>query len=187
MAALLLAAPSAYADGYIAPSIGVNFGGDAGSTLLDAAENSSKLTYGVAAGWMFKGIFGLEEDFSYGPSFFGHGGDVNDTRVITVMTNLIIGIPVGGQHGLGIRPYGTIGLGLINRDVEGSAVSPAFSANDFGYDLGAGVMGYFADHIGVRGGVQYFRNFEHTGSNVIGLDAGQFNFFRGTFGVLFRF
>jgi hypothetical protein len=71
--------------------------------------------------------------------------------------------------------------------VDSSLSLTDFSANDFGYDVGAGVMGYFANHVGVRAGVQYFRNFERTGENVIGLDAGQFNFFRGSIGVLFRF
>jgi hypothetical protein len=71
--------------------------------------------------------------------------------------------------------------------VDSSVPATDFSANDFGYDVGGGLMGYFADHVGMRAGVQYFRNFERTGSNVIGLDAGQFNFFRGSIGVLFRF
>ncbi|MEP7308088.1 MAG: hypothetical protein ABJA98_21510 [Acidobacteriota bacterium] len=58
---------------------------------------------------------------------------------------------------------------------------------NFGYDVGAGVMGYFANHVGLRAGVQYFRNFERTGGNLLGLDAGEFNFYRGCVGVLFRF
>jgi len=190
-AGLLFVAAPADADGFIVPSVGVNFGGDSGATLIDATQNStqnsSRVSYGVAAGMMTNGIFGFEEDFAWAPNFFGDGGGINETRVMTLMTNVLIGIPVGGQQGPGIRPYAAAGLGLIHRRVDSSVSLTDFSANDFGYDLGAGVMGYFANHVGMRAGVQYFRNFEHTGSNVIGLDAGQFNFFRGSVGVLFRF
>jgi opacity protein-like surface antigen len=184
---LLLLTPPVYADGFVAPTIGVNFGGDAGATLIDATQDNSKASYGVVGGFMTDGVFGMEEDFAYGPSFFGKGGPINSSRVATLMTNLLIGIPVGGQHGPGIRPFASIGVGLINRNVDSTVPSASFSSNDFGYDVGAGVMGYFADHIGLRAGVQYFRNFQRTGSNIIGLDAGEFNFFRGSFGVLFRF
>jgi len=184
---LLLAISPAYADGFVVPNIGVNFGGDASATLIDATQDSSKVSYGVVAGFMSDGIFGVEEDFAYAPNFFGKGGSINSDRTLTLMTNLLIGIPIGGQHGAGVRPYASVGLGLINRNVDSFVPSTNFSANNLGYDLGAGVMGYFANHVGIRAGVQYFRNFERTGANIIGLDAGEFNFFRGSVGVLFRF
>lgn len=136
---------------------------------------------------MFNGVIGVEEDFAYAPNFFGNGGGINSSRALTLMTNVIVGIPVGGQTGGGIRPYASAGLGLINRNVDTSLGLASFSSNDFGYDLGAGVMGYFGDHIGMRAGAQYFRNFDCTSSNVIGLEGGNFNFFRAAFGVLVRF
>ena len=185
--AFLLVTAPVYADGFIVPSIGVNFGGDAGSTLVGATEDSSKVTYGVAAGYMGKGIFGVEEDFSYSPSFFGKGGPIATTRVFTLMTNVIVGIPIGGQTGSGVRPYVSGGLGLINRNVETGLTLPSFSSNQVGYDLGGGVMGYFADHIGLRGDIRYFRNIERTDANVVGIEQGHFNFARASVGVLFRF
>jgi hypothetical protein len=48
-------------------------------------------------------------------------------------------------------------------------------------------MGYFADHFGLRGDVRYFRNFENTETNVVGLDVGNFAFYRASIGALFRF
>ena len=184
---VLLAAAPAYADGFIVPSLGANFGGDAGSTLVGAVDDSSKATYGVAAGWMGNGIVGIEEDFSYSPSFYGKGGSIVSTRVFTLMTNVIVGIPIGGQRGGGVRPYVTGGLGLINRNVETGFSLPAFSSNQVGYDVGAGVMGYFSSHVGLRGEIRYFRNIETTDDNVVGVQQGHFNFARGSIGVLFRF
>src|SRR5262245_56522220 len=106
----LLAAPvSAHADGFISPTVGVNFGGQAGGTLRTAVtgvpNEGDKISWGVAAGWMGAGIIGVEEDFSYSPKFFGSGGNIDTSRAVTLMTNVIIGIPVGGQSGGGIRPY----------------------------------------------------------------------------------
>ena len=53
----LLAVPVvAHADGFISPNVGVNFGGQAGGTLRNAvnvaADEGSKINWGVAAGWM---------------------------------------------------------------------------------------------------------------------------------------
>jgi opacity protein-like surface antigen len=180
----------ARADGFIAPMIGVNVGADANHTLVGAADEAKKLTYGVAGGYMSKGIFGVEENFAYSPSFYGSGGGF-DTKVITLMTNLIVGVPVGGTRGAGIRPFGTIGVGLVSQRVTNSNSNSLnlgeVSSNDFGYDIGAGVMGYFNNRVGLRGGVQYFRNFRRTDDNKIGLGTGEFNFFRVNVGVLFRF
>jgi len=183
----LLATASAYADGYVAPSIGVNFGGDAGRTLIGNVDDSSKISYGVAAGYMGKGIFGVEEDFSYSPNFYGKGGNIVATRVFTLMTNVILGIPIGGQTGGGIRPYVSGGLGLINRNVETGLSLPSFSSNQVAYDVGAGLMGYFSDHFGMRGDVRYFRNLESTDNNTLGVSLGHFSFARASVGVLFRF
>ena len=184
----VLAAPfPARADGFISPNIGVNFGGQAGGTLVNAVNDSNKISWGVAAGWMGAGVIGLEEDFAHSPNFFGSGGNIDSSRVITLMTNVIVGAPIGGQQGGGIRPYGAIGVGWINQNVKTVNGIGNFSENDFGWDVGVGVMGYFADHIGLRADYRYFRNFQQTGVNVIGLQSGHFNFNRASVGVLFRF
>ena len=113
---LLLSATPAHADGFISPSVGVNFGGSAGGTLRSstttAANQGSKINWGVAAGWMGKGVIGVEEDFQWSPDFFGHGGSVDSSRVVTVMTNLIVGAPIGGQRGPGIRPFASVVLNV---------------------------------------------------------------------------
>jgi opacity protein-like surface antigen len=185
---LLLSAAPARADGFVSPSVGVDFGGNAGSTLRGAVNNSNKLNVGAAVGWMSAGVFGLEEDFSWAPNFFGSGGTTIDkTRVLTLMTNVIAGIPVGGQTGGGVRPYVSVGVGLINQHVSTPSGVGDFSENDFGFDAGAGIMGYFADHIGLRGDVRYFRSFQNTETNVVGLEVGHFAFYRASIGVLFRF
>ncbi len=188
---LLLSASPVRADGFISPSVGVNFGGQAGGTLRTAAsgaaDTGSKINWGVAAGWMGKGIAGVEEDFQWSPSFFGSGGNIDSSRVVTLMTNVIVGAPIGGQHGGGVRPYVSGGVGWINQNITTVSGVGNFSENDFGWDVGVGVMGYFSDNVGLRVDYRYFRNFQETSANVIGLEVGHFNFSRASVGVLFRF
>jgi opacity protein-like surface antigen len=188
---LLLSATPAHADGFVSPTVGVDFGGSAGGTLRTAASGAategSKINWGVAAGWMGGGIAGFEEDFSWSPSFFGSGGNINSSRVVTLMSNAIVGVPVGGQRGAGIRPFVALGIGWINQNITTNNGIGNFSENDFGWDLGAGVMGYFSNNVGLRFDYRYFRNFQETSSNTVGLEIGHFAFNRASIGVLFRF
>ena len=54
--------------------------------------------------------------------------------------------------------------------------------NDFGFDLGGGVMGFFNQNVGIRGDVRYFRSFSGD-DNVTGLGVSDFNFWRGSVGL----
>jgi len=110
----------------------------------------SKINWGVAAGWMGKGVVGVEEDFKWSPDFFGHGGQWDSSRVVTLMTNVIVGAPIGGQKGGGIRPYAALGVGYIGQKIKTVTDVGNFVENDFGWDIGAGVMGYFSDNVGLR-------------------------------------
>jgi hypothetical protein len=155
--AMLTLAPSvARADGYVNPWAGVNFGSD-----IDNGRGS----FGANAGYMGAGIIGGEVSFGYSPSFFGTDNDFGHNTVIDLMGNVIIGIPVGGTHGPGFRPFVTGGLGMVRTQIDGGTLANvSFSNNDPAWSLGAGVMGYFNDHVGLRGDVRYLRNFSSTDS-----------------------
>ena len=105
---------------------------------------------------MGAGIIGGEVGFGFNPSFFGSKSEFGDNNVMDLMGNVIIGIPVGGTHGGGFRPFVTGGLGLIRID-GGSVFDNVDSSNHFAYNLGAGAMGFFNDHVGIRGDVRYLR------------------------------
>src|SRR5207248_2463132 len=97
----LVQAPAlARADGFVSPWAGVNFGND---------QAEGKKTFGVSAGAMGAGVIGGEFDFGYSPNFYGES--VNN-YALTLMGNVIVGVPVGGTRGPGIRPYVAGGLGL---------------------------------------------------------------------------
>jgi opacity protein-like surface antigen len=184
----VLAPASARADWLFTPNIGMTFGG--------AADGREHLTYGASLGWMGAGIFGFEADFQYTPEFFeGNDDDIDlfdSSNVLTVMGNAIFGVPIGGQTGAGIRPFGVVGVGLLQTNL--TTVDDAFEidSSEFGFNLGAGVMGFASDRVGFRGDIRYIRSFDDLDGVVVGDDgvagisAGDFDFWRANFGVILR-
>jgi Outer membrane protein beta-barrel domain len=184
--AVIYAPALAHAEGYVSPWVAAN----AGTNFRDF--DNGRAGFGVNAGSMGKGVIGGELGFGVSPSFFGTKNDFGSNSVIDLMGNVIVGVPLGGTHGAGLRPFITGGLGLIRTQVDGGGtlINNVTSSNNMvGWDLGAGVMGYFNDHVGLRGDLKYLRSFEdtNTGINVIDFNAnGQFHFWRAAVGVVFR-
>ena len=179
--ALVLAPIQARADGFFSPWVGSAFG---------SSIDNGRTTFGVNAGAMGAGVIGGEIDFGYNPSFFGTQNDFGNNTVIDVMGNVIVGVPVGGTHGAGIRPYVTAGGGLLRTQIDGGTIATVSSSNNMlGWNAGAGLMGYFTDHVGLRGDVRYLRGFKDTNTGVTSIDLdgnNQLHFWRASFGVVFR-
>lgn len=179
-AAVVLAPMQARADGFITPWVGSAFGSNI---------DNGQTTFGVSGGGMGGGIIGGEVDFGWSPSFFGTQSDFGNNTVMNLMGNVIIGIPIGGQHGAGVRPYLVGGLGLIRSQIDGGTIAQVSSStNMFGWDAGAGVMGYFSDHVGLRGDVRYTRATSDLNSGISSLDLSgdRLHYWRASVGVVFR-
>jgi opacity protein-like surface antigen len=178
-AAILCAPVQARADGYVAPWIGAG----AVSTTDDGRR-----AFGVTMGYMAAGTFGFEADVGYSPEFFGVTSELGSVTGITVMGNAILGIPIGGDHGAGVRPFVSGGLGVVHTHLErGIVLDRSRSTSEFGYDVGAGMMGFFNQHIGLRGEVRYLRTLEDSNRGT-GIDVapGRLRYWRGSAGVTFR-
>ena len=184
-AALILtvwAAP-ARADWLFTPSIGSTFGAD--------TNGNEHFTYGAAIGWMGEGVFGWEADFSFTPEFFEGADDDFDldggSNVVTAMMNAIVGVPVGGQYGGGFRPYFTGGVGMLQTEARSTDDLFAVDNSEFGFNLGLGAIGFVSDHVGFRGDLRYLRSFEDpVEDNEFDIGVGNFDYWRGTFGLTFR-
>jgi opacity protein-like surface antigen len=188
---------TASADWVVTPFVGWNTGGSAdvsganGTTVTSTFEH--KADYGVSLTGMGAGVIGGEIDFGYSPNFFGNttGSDgfqfSSNSNVTTLTGNLIVGVPLGG-HGAQVRPYVVGGVGLIRTRVQDAVdLINVNTRNDFGYDVGAGLMGFFSRNVGLRGDVRYFRGFRGTNDNAVGLGLSNFNFWRTSVGVSFKF
>jgi hypothetical protein len=185
--AVMLVPASAHADWLFTPNIGGTFGGAQSSD-----QGGRHLTYGATIGWMGAGIFGFEADFAFTPEFFEPGDDddidfFDSSNVTTIMANAVVGIPIGGQLGAGFRPYVSGGLGLLKQNVAGADELFEVDNSEFGVNLGFGAMGFATDHIGFRGDVRYYRALtDPDEDNEFDIGFGDFDFWRGTVGVTFR-
>jgi opacity protein-like surface antigen len=186
----------AAADWLLTPYVGVTFGGSANfGDVGDFEDNlEKKLAYGVNATWMGAGIVGFEVDLGTTPNFFentsGIGNfDWGDSNVTTLMGNLIVGAPIGGQLGVGVRPYGSIGLGLLRSTVSSTGLFDDLDRNDLGMNVGGGAHVFFNDNIGLRGDVRYFRGLQDDDDDgdLFDVRLADMDFWRGTVGVTFRF
>lgn len=180
---LVLLPGTARADWLFTPNIGGGFGGD--------AEGREHLTWGASIGWMGAGIIGWEADFAYTPEFFEADDDdldlIENSNVTSFMGNVVVGIPVGGQTGGGFRPYFSGGVGVLQRSVESGDALFEVDNSEFGFNLGAGAMGFMTDHVGFRGDIRYYRSFEDPQEdNEFDLAVGNFDFWRATGGITFR-
>jgi opacity protein-like surface antigen len=178
--AVVGAAAPARADGYVSPYIGYNFGGDAGCPHITGCQDK-RLNVGAALGTM-GGLFGFEEDFGYAKNFFGTAPGL-DSSVLTIMSNLMIGPRIGPA-----QPYVLGGLGLVKTHVSFTP-SSVFTTdnNNFGWDVGGGLMVYFGNHIGVRGDIRYIHSFQDLKLLGFTVTDTKLDFGRGTVGVVFSF
>ena len=192
------AAPArASADWLFTPFIGMNWG--ASVTFDDEFgdfddEFEKRGTYGASLAWMGAGIAGFELDFGYTPNFFeltegSDDFDYGDNNLTTLMGNLTLGVPIGGQTGIGFRPYASGGVGIIRSRIDDPVDLFEVDSTDWGFNAGAGITGFFSDNIGIRGDVRYFRALRDIEVEDVDLDIrlGGLRFWRGSVGITFRF
>jgi len=186
IAVLLLLPGVARADWLFTPYGGMTFGKD--------AKDLEHFNWGGTVGWMGAGIVGAELDFNHTPNFFQPKDSTDSTNtnlfgknnVTSLMGNLIVGVPVGGQRGPGIRPYASAGLGLLKQNVPGTDEFLEVTRNDWGFNLGFGAHVFASDHVGFRGDVRYLRSLQNDEGTVNDFKAGNFDYWRWTVGVTFR-
>ena len=191
---------AASADWTLTPFIGWNFGGSADVASCSASGTcgssrsskfEKKIDYGASLASTGAGPVGFELDFGYSPNFFESNTSTTGFRlastsnVTTLMGNLLI-----GAHGGAVRPYVVGGVGLLRTNVQDfKQTFSVNSKNDFGLDVGGGVMGFFSKNVGLRGDVRYFRGFRGTSDsgNPSGIALSDFKFWRGSLGVALKF
>jgi opacity protein-like surface antigen len=182
---LLVAAPAvAQADGLFVPFIGVNFAGNSGNEVSDAID-AKRIDWGASLGYMGSGVLGLEADIGYSPDFFGKS-DLGGSSVLTATGNILFGIPIGGQTGVGFRPYALVGLGVIRSKVDTFGDVLSLDNSEAAWDFGGGAMLFFGTNVGLRADVRYFRTFGAVDFDIIG-SGGRLDFARASAGLILRF
>ena len=168
---------SANAQTFLTPYGGATFGADA---------PSSKPAFGASLTFLGR-VAGFEVDFGYTPDFFNEDADdvvlIGDSNVTSLMGNFVLAVGNGR-----VRPYGVIGLGLLRSRVDGGDLFDEVSTNDFGFNVGFGAISMVSDRVGFRGDVRYLRSLEDPEvDDDFDVEVGNFDFWRATGGVTFRF
>jgi hypothetical protein len=185
---ILVPAAPARADIVLTPYVGSLFGGDLSGDR--ASFGSGKRTsFGASAAFMGGGVFGAEVGFNYAPEFVSASVGNEDISQMSLMGNLIVGIPIGSSDQAGhLRPYITGGAGLFRLTSNESQFFDRVSSNDFAVNFGGGLMAFFNEHVGIRGDIRYFRTLtdDNPGGGV-DFDLGDLNFWKWDVGAAFKF
>ena len=176
--ALVASAPGeARAQGFIAPFVGFDFGGDSGCQAATGCEDKNS-NVGIGIGTLGS-VLGFEAEIGYARDFFGDTPGVS-SNVLTFMSNVLIGPRIGP-----VRPYVLGGVGLIKTRVEFTGAGLLETTNNsFGWDMGGGVMVLFGQHIGVRGDLRWFATFADRTILGFPLSNERLNFQRASAGLV---
>ena len=177
---LLVSASSGRAQGFISPFIGYNFSGDSVCPQITGCEETN-LNLGVSIGAMGN-IFGFEEEFAYARDFFGAAPGFS-SNVLTLMSNVMLAPKLGPA-----RPYVLAGVGLIKSHAELTTAGLLSTDNNhFGWDIGGGLMGFFGEHVGVRGDIRYFHAFQDLSILGVTIADQKLDFGRASAGLVLKF
>jgi hypothetical protein len=190
-ATLVVCAPSrASAEWLFTPFAGMNWGGSAnfGDVGSFDDEFEKRGTFGASFA-MGEGVAGFEIDFGWSPNFFENtsgGGDFEfgDNNVTTFMGNFTLGM----HSRASVRPYALGGAGIIKTRAQHARDLFDVASTDWGFNLGAGLIGFFGDSVGLRADFRYFRSLQdHEEDDDFDVGLSGFQFWRGSLGLTFRF
>jgi opacity protein-like surface antigen len=171
----------AQAQGFISPSFGYNFKGDAGCrTALDCKDKNWNGGIGLGA---LGPIIGFEAELTYDGEFTGQNPQ-QSTSVLTMMGSFMVAPKISI-----VQPYGQAGIGLIKTDVEDKIANTSDSQNQIGWTVGGGLIVYVHKHVGLRGDFRYYHSFQAL--ELLNIDItrndNKLDFGRASFGVLLKF
>lgn len=182
LAIVLGAAGEARGQGFISPSIGFNFGGEVTGCESVSDCEVRRAGYGVGVGYLGR-LFGFEQEITYTPDFFGDGAVSSGSAVTTIMSNLLVALPLGP-----VRPYGAVGLGAMRTSVDFDlADTVGFRDSGLGWTLGGGVILLPTEHVGVRADIRHFRGTGDLTIPLVSLDESTLDFSRASASIVIRF
>ena len=178
----------ARADLFLAPYLGVKFGGGTSIVDLELAAGESTTTLGATAFLLSDRILGYEVAFGYIPRYFEKGDRAlirPGSYVIDLAGNVIVSLPPQVTAD-GLRPYVTGGAGLIHAEAadfldifQVRRTVPAFS-------VGVGAIGLLTNNVGVRFDVRYLRSFTKDDGSLAHVGR-RIDYSRATVGLVLRF
>jgi hypothetical protein len=174
-ASMQAAASTGAPRGYLAPLIGLTFGGD---------TTSNGTTVGIAGGWRSRSWWGAEGEAAVTPNFFAQTGFLTDRSVTTVMGNVLVHF---GSSRMSV--FGLGGYGLVRVDLAEAGGLAEIKKPQPGFNVGGGVMAWCRSNVGLRGDMRYVRATGDTDNdvNLFGLEVSRLSFWRASAALVVGF
>lgn len=184
---LLLTPAAAAAEWFIAPFLGIKFAG--ATSIVDPEEGASntRMTLGVSGLILSDRWLGVEGEFGYSPRFFEQSNTTNlvaRSNVTTLMGNVLVAVPKAITRDA-LRPYGTVGVGLIHVGSKDLLNVFPVDSNLFGLAVGGGAIGRLTNRTSVRFDLRYIRNISTGGEGLPTFGETRISYWRLTAGVAF--
>jgi hypothetical protein len=156
--------------------------GFAGVAWAGATERT-RGSYGGAIGYLGDGPVGFEIEFGVTPDFFGDSeGVFTDNNVVTGMGTLLLATPGS------VRIYFAAGAGLLKTRLADADQLLEVDSNDFGVNVGGGLLLGLGDHVALRGDVRYFRDLQDDEpDDGFDVDLGKVDYWRAVAGLTLKF
>ena len=170
---LVLAGGPVFAETLLTGFAGGAFGG---------ATDRTRGTYGGAIGFLGGGPLGFEIEFAVTPDFFGDSeGVFTSNDVVTGMGSLLLATPGS------LRIYAAAGAGVLKTRLEDPEQLLSVDSNDFGINVGGGLLASLGNRVALRGDVRYFRDLQGQPNEGLELALGHVDYWRAVGGLTLKF
>ena len=190
LTALLAVPATARADFFVAPFLGMKFGGSTSIVDLELAAGEKKLVLGVSAMKIDAGIVGYEVEFGNIGGYFANeevavsGAIIKNGSYVSDLTgSVVLSLPPGATAG-GLRPYLVVGGGLIHAESEDVLELFQVRRTVPAINLGIGAIGLLTNNVGVRFDVRHLRSLSKDAP--VGLVGRRIAYSRFSLGLLLR-
>ena len=157
-----------------------------GGVSFSGATDRTRGTYGGSLGFLGDGPLGFEAEFATTPEFFGDESDADvftDNNVLTLMGSFLLATPRND-----VRFYAAFGAGLMKTRLEDPGRLFSIDSNDFGINVGGGLIGPLSENLALRVDVRYFRDLQDPElDDDFDVDFGNVDYWRAVGGITIKF
>ena len=177
---------SAAAEWHFTPMLGTTFFIKTSVVDLDAATDQIHRNFGGSVALLGSGIFGAEGLIVWTPGLFtGDKGLVKNSRVISVMGNVLVTTPRRWTE-YSLRPFVSGGFGLVHVSNTDVAKVFPFDSNLPAFNIGGGAIGFLSKRTGIRFDLRYYSGLARSDEGPVAIGRVHLRYMTASVGVVLR-
>jgi hypothetical protein len=177
---------SAAAEWHFTPMLGTTFFIKTSVVDLDAATDQIHRNFGGSVALLGSGIFGAEGLIVWTPGLFtGDKGLVKNSRVISVMGNVLVTTPRRWTE-YSLRPFVSGGFGLVHVSNTDVAKVFPFDSNLPAFNIGGGAIGFLSKRTGIRFDLRYYSNLARSDEGPVAVGRVHIRYMTASVGLVLR-